>query len=39
VIELTELAFVLAVSRSGKMAITDFIVFDDLGAQPVQPNA
>jgi hypothetical protein len=39
VIELAELAFVLAVSRSGKMAIIDFVVFDSLGIQPIQPNA
>ena len=39
VIELPELALVLAVSRSGKMAIIDFVVFENLGAQPQQPNA
>lgn len=39
VIELPELALVLAVSRSGKMAIIDFVIFEDLGSQPAQPNA
>jgi len=39
VIELSELALVLAVSRTEKMAIIDFVVFDELGAQPEQPYA
>jgi hypothetical protein len=39
VVELPELALVLAVSRSGKMAIIDFVIFDNLGFQPEQANA
>jgi hypothetical protein len=38
-IELTELAFVLVVSRTGKMAILDFVLFDSFGAQPEQSHA
>lgn len=39
VIELTELAFVLVVSKTGRMAITDFWLYAYLGIQPVQPDA
>jgi hypothetical protein len=39
VIELAELAFVLAVSQSDKMAIIDFVIFEVLEASPNQPNA
>ena len=38
-IELAEMAFILVVSRTGKMAILDFILFDGLTAQPPQSNA
>jgi hypothetical protein len=39
VIELADLAFVLVVSQSGKMAITDFVIFEDLEASPSQLSA
>ena len=38
-IELAEMAFFLVVSRTGKTAILDFILFDGLTAQPPQSNA
>jgi hypothetical protein len=38
-IELAEMAFILVVSRTGKMAILDFVLFDDLTTQPPQPHA
>jgi hypothetical protein len=33
------MAFILVVSRTGKMAILDFVLFDDLTTQPPQPHA
>jgi hypothetical protein len=38
-VELTELAFILVISRTGKMAILDFELFDDLTTSPLQPSA
>lgn len=38
-IELSDLAFVLVVSQSGKMAILDFVLFNPLGQTPSQPHA
>ena len=38
-LELTELAFILVVSRTGKMAIVDFVLFEGQPASLNQPNA
>jgi hypothetical protein len=38
-LELTELAFILVISKTGKMAILDFVLFESQPAQPDQPNA
>ena len=38
-IELNELAFVLVVSRTGKMAILDFVLFENFDAQPERLHA